>query len=48
MVLSLISKNSKYISVNNWKIAEIGYNADEVKASKAGFDKLPACCQSKK
>ncbi len=30
------------------KIAEIGYDADEVKASKAGFDKLPACCQSKK
>ncbi len=30
------------------KISEIGYDADEVKASKAGFDKLPTCCQSKK
>ena len=30
------------------KIAEIGYDADEVKASKVGFDKLPTCCKAKK
>ena len=27
------------------KIAEIGYDADDVKAEKAGFDKLPTCCK---
>ncbi len=30
------------------KISEIGYDADDVKASKEGFDKLPACCKPKK
>jgi mercuric ion binding protein len=30
------------------KIAEIGYDADEIKASKVGFDKLPTCCKVKK
>jgi copper chaperone CopZ len=30
------------------KIAEIGYDADEIKASQAGFDKLPTCCKVKK
>jgi periplasmic mercuric ion binding protein len=27
------------------KIAELGYDADEVKAVKAGVEKLPACCK---
>jgi copper chaperone CopZ len=27
------------------KIAEIGYDAEEVKATKNGLDKLPACCK---
>jgi copper chaperone CopZ len=26
-------------------IAETGYDADEVKATKEGFDKLPMCCR---
>jgi copper chaperone CopZ len=27
------------------KIAEIGYDAEEVKATKNGLDKLPTCCK---
>jgi mercuric ion binding protein len=27
------------------KIAEIGYDADEIKATKSGLDKLPTCCK---
>ncbi|MCX6351612.1 MAG: heavy metal-associated domain-containing protein [Bacteroidetes bacterium] len=26
-------------------IAKVGYDADEVKANKKAYDKLPACCQ---
>ena len=29
------------------KIAEIGYNADDVKATKAGIESLPSCCKPK-
>ena len=27
------------------KLAEIGYSADEVKATEEGFNELPACCK---
>ena len=30
------------------KIADIGYNADDVKATKAGIENLPSCCKPKK
>ena len=39
--------NPKKISVDKIKkaIAEVGYDADEVTADAAGYDKLPGCCK---